>query len=188
MNWNSSVGIAARLHAGWPENWRSIPRRVEFSVLHSFHTSSGAHQAGTGGSFSQDKTMECEADLLPPSTAKIQNVWSYTSFLPQYVFMTWCLFKPEVQLSLFQDSFCYLINEATLCICRSVKNWNFTKSLEVPRLHIPFTVIRPWNQFSFFKYCCQCLRCYHWLDFHYAIVRLDFLHCLRHVNAFEAWI
>jgi hypothetical protein len=89
MNWNSSVGIACWVIgklAFYSEKGR------DFSLFKIFHTSCGAHQAsypiGTGISFSEDKTVECEADLSPPSTAKIQNVLSYTSFLSQYVFMT----------------------------------------------------------------------------------------------------
>jgi hypothetical protein len=31
-----------------------------------------------------------EADHLPPSSAEVKNVWSYT-FTPQYVFLAWCL-------------------------------------------------------------------------------------------------
>jgi hypothetical protein len=33
-----------------------------------------------------------EADHSPPSSAEVNNVWSYTS-TPQYVFMAWCLIK-----------------------------------------------------------------------------------------------
>jgi hypothetical protein len=33
-----------------------------------------------------------EADHLPPSSAEVKNVWSYTS-TPQHVFMAWCLVK-----------------------------------------------------------------------------------------------
>jgi hypothetical protein len=32
------------------------------------------------------------ADHSPPSSAKVKNVWSYTS-ISQYVFMAWCLVK-----------------------------------------------------------------------------------------------
>jgi hypothetical protein len=38
-----------------------------------------------------------EADHLPPSSAKVKNVWGYTS-TPQYVFMAWCLIKQELRL------------------------------------------------------------------------------------------
>jgi len=32
-----------------------------------------------------------EADHSPPSSAEVENAWSYTS-TPQYVFMVWCSF------------------------------------------------------------------------------------------------
>jgi hypothetical protein len=45
------------------------------------------------GSFSPGlKQLGCEADHSPISSAKVKNVWHYTS-TPQYVFMAWCLVK-----------------------------------------------------------------------------------------------
>jgi hypothetical protein len=38
------------------------------------------------------KRPEREADHLPPFSAKVKNMWSYTS-TPQYFFMAWCLVK-----------------------------------------------------------------------------------------------
>jgi hypothetical protein len=38
------------------------------------------------------KRLGHEADHSPPSSAKVKNVWSYTS-TPQYFFMAWCLVK-----------------------------------------------------------------------------------------------
>jgi len=49
-------------------------------------TSSGAHPAsypmGTGGSFPEAKKLGHEADVSPPSSAEIKQVWSYTSTPP----------------------------------------------------------------------------------------------------------
>jgi len=42
----------------------------------------------TGALFPQVKWLGCEANHSPPISAKVKNVWSYTS-TPQYVFMAW---------------------------------------------------------------------------------------------------
>jgi hypothetical protein len=50
------------------------------------------------GSVSQGvKQQGHAADHSPPSSTKINNMWSYTS-TPPYVFMAWCLIK-------YRDSF-----------------------------------------------------------------------------------
>jgi len=36
-----------------------------------------------------------EADHSPPSTAEVENTWSYTS-IPQYVFIAWCLVEAQI--------------------------------------------------------------------------------------------
>jgi hypothetical protein len=38
------------------------------------------------------KRPEREADHSPPSSAEVENAWSYIS-TPQYVFIAWCLVK-----------------------------------------------------------------------------------------------
>jgi hypothetical protein len=38
-----------------------------------------------------------EADHSPPASAKVKNVWSYTS-TPKYRFMAWCLIKQQIRL------------------------------------------------------------------------------------------
>jgi hypothetical protein len=43
------------------------------------------------------KRLERQADHLPPSSAEVKNVWSYTT-LPPYVFMAWCLMKHRINL------------------------------------------------------------------------------------------
>jgi hypothetical protein len=49
-----------------------------------------------------------EADHSPPSSAKVKNVWSYTS-TPQYVFMAWCLVKHK-------DNFTFTLIQLSLLI------------------------------------------------------------------------
>jgi hypothetical protein len=46
------------------------------------------------------KRLGREADHSPLSGAEV-NAWSYTSIL-QYVFMVWCLIKPELCLALYE--------------------------------------------------------------------------------------
>jgi hypothetical protein len=45
-----------------------------------------------------------EADHLPPSSAEVKNVWSYTS-TPQYAFMTGCSVKVVHVLNLIPDHY-----------------------------------------------------------------------------------
>jgi hypothetical protein len=67
-----------------------------FSLLHRVQNGSGAHPASylmsTRGSFPGSKVAGREVDYSPPSSAEVENAWSYTS-TPQYVFMAWCLVK-----------------------------------------------------------------------------------------------
>jgi hypothetical protein len=46
------------------------------------------------------KQLGCEADHSPPSSARVKNAWSYT-FIPQYVFMVWCLVKHRDYFTFF---------------------------------------------------------------------------------------
>jgi hypothetical protein len=78
-----------------------FPAAVEnFSFQHRVQNSSGAQPAsypmGTRGSFPGGKS-----DHSPPSSAEVQNVWSYTS-TPQYIFMAWCLVKHRDNFTLPQ--------------------------------------------------------------------------------------
>jgi hypothetical protein len=81
---DSSVGIAlgyglddrcprARLPAG----------TGNFSLHHHVQNGSGAHPAsypiGTAGSFPGGKRLGREANHSPPSSAEVENAWSYTS-------------------------------------------------------------------------------------------------------------
>jgi hypothetical protein len=52
-----------------------------------------------------------EADHPPPSSAEVENAWSYTS-TPQYVFMVWCLVK-------HRDNFIFYVGTNKLCSCCS---------------------------------------------------------------------
>jgi hypothetical protein len=49
------------------------------------------------------KRPEREADYSPPSSAEVENAWSYTS-TPQYVFMAWCLVKHRDNFTLFYST------------------------------------------------------------------------------------
>jgi hypothetical protein len=59
-------------------------------------TGSGVYPAsysrGTRGFYPEAKQMWHEANYSPPSSTKVNNVWSYTS-TSQYVFMAWYLVK-----------------------------------------------------------------------------------------------
>jgi hypothetical protein len=43
------------------------------------------------------KQLGLEADHSPPSSAIVENVWSYIS-TPSYVFMVWCVIKHRIHL------------------------------------------------------------------------------------------
>jgi hypothetical protein len=83
---------SAGLRAGLPE-FRDQAGAGNFPLCHRVQTGSGAHPAsypvGTRGSFPSGKWPGCEADHSPPSSAEVNNAWSYTS-TPQYAFMAWC--------------------------------------------------------------------------------------------------
>jgi hypothetical protein len=49
-----------------------------------------SYPMGTGAPYPGGKLAGREPDHSPPSTAEVNNVWSYTS---TYVFMAWCLVK-----------------------------------------------------------------------------------------------
>jgi hypothetical protein len=73
---------------------------VRDSVLQSFQTGSGTHQPPTqwvlGSIFPGIKWLGCEADHSAPSSAEVQNVWSYTS-APPYVLMS-CTGTAPIQI------------------------------------------------------------------------------------------
>jgi len=52
-------------------------------------------QWAPGSLYLEAKRPEREADHSPSSSAKVMNMWSYTS-TSQYVFMAWCLVKHEL--------------------------------------------------------------------------------------------
>jgi hypothetical protein len=60
-----------------------LARAGNFSLLHHIQTGSGAHPASypmvTGGFLPLVERPVREADHLPPSSAKVQDVWRYTS-------------------------------------------------------------------------------------------------------------
>jgi hypothetical protein len=68
-------------------------------------TGSGAHPAsytmGIKFSIPGGKAAECEADHLPPSSAEVSNVWSYTSTTPIRLREAWCLDKAQGHLYLY---------------------------------------------------------------------------------------
>jgi hypothetical protein len=71
-----------------------------FSLRHRVQTGSGSHPAsylmGTGSFSPALKWPEREADHSPPSSVEVKNVWSRT-FIPEYLFMVWCLIKHRVR-------------------------------------------------------------------------------------------
>jgi len=68
--------VTAQSVQRWATNFS--PRRLQ--------TGSGAHpasyQTATRGSIPRGKASGHEADHSPPSSAKVKNVWSYTSIPP----------------------------------------------------------------------------------------------------------
>jgi hypothetical protein len=96
---DSSVGIA--LGYGLDDRGSRVrfPAGAgNFSLHHRVQNGSGAHPAsytmGTAALSPEVKRPEREVDHSPPSSAVVNNAWSYTS-TPQYVFMAWCLDKPR---------------------------------------------------------------------------------------------
>jgi hypothetical protein len=73
------------LQAGWSVVW-VLAGPGNFSLDHCIQTSSRAnpisYSMGTRGSFPGVKWPGHEADHSPPSSAKVKNVWSYTSTSP----------------------------------------------------------------------------------------------------------
>jgi hypothetical protein len=105
------AGIAQWYSAGLRARWSGV--RVpagagNFSLHHCVQTCSGAHPAsypmGTRGSFPVVKRPGREADYLPPYSAEVKKLWSYTS-TPPYAFMM-CSVKAQGQLYLYQKWFC----------------------------------------------------------------------------------
>jgi len=88
--------IVTRLWGGRPEfnSWQVLGI---FSPHHIVQTGCGAHPASypmsAGGFFPPGvKWPVREADHPLPSSAEVNNAWSYIS-TPQYVLMAWCLIK-----------------------------------------------------------------------------------------------
>jgi len=54
------------------------------------------------------KRPECEADHSSPSSAEVENMWSYTS-TPPYVCMAWCLVKQREDFTLRDVSLLVLL-------------------------------------------------------------------------------
>jgi hypothetical protein len=87
---DSVVGIAT----GYGLDDRGIGVRVvvgqEFSLLYVVQTGSGIHPTSypmVPGALSPGvKRPGCEADLSPPNSAEVKNMWIYTS-TPPYAFM-----------------------------------------------------------------------------------------------------
>jgi hypothetical protein len=67
---------------------------VSYLEVRSVHPAS--YSMDTGGSFLGVKWPRREPKHSPPATAKVNNVWSYTSTSP-HVFMAWCLIKYQGQ-------------------------------------------------------------------------------------------
>jgi hypothetical protein len=58
---------------------------------------------GVSGALSlRVKQLGHEADHLPPSSAEVKNVWSYTS-TPQYAFIVLCPVKNKLPLNISID-------------------------------------------------------------------------------------
>jgi hypothetical protein len=57
------------------------------------------------------KLPENKSDHSPPSSAEVENTWSYT-FIPPYAFMAWCLIKHRGSTFtlLLNFKLCVLIN------------------------------------------------------------------------------
>jgi hypothetical protein len=87
---DSSVGIALGYGLDDRDSMISFPEGAgNFSSHHRVLNGAGAHPAshprGTRGSFPEIKRPGLEAGHSPPSRAKVENAWSYTS-TPQYAF------------------------------------------------------------------------------------------------------
>jgi hypothetical protein len=61
----------------------------DFYLCHCDQTGSGVHlvscPVGTEGSYPGGKQPGCKADHLPPSSAEVKKVWSYTSTSPVHI-------------------------------------------------------------------------------------------------------
>jgi hypothetical protein len=84
----------------WAMEWMTarVPTRAgNFPLHHRVHTGSGTHPASYPLSLGIWQP-EREADHSPPSSAEVNNAWSYTS-TPNTP--SWCLVKPQGQLYLY---------------------------------------------------------------------------------------
>jgi hypothetical protein len=84
---DSSVGIALGYGLDDRSSMVRFPAGAgSFSLHHRVQNGSGAHPAsypmGTRGSFPGVKRPGPEVDHSPPSSAEVQNAWSYTSTPP----------------------------------------------------------------------------------------------------------
>jgi hypothetical protein len=76
---DSAVGIATCYGLDGRSVGVRAPVRIRFSLLHVFHTGSGAHPTsypiGTGTVSPEVKRRGCEADHSPPPSAEVKNLW-----------------------------------------------------------------------------------------------------------------
>jgi hypothetical protein len=115
---DSSVGIALGYGLDdWGSRVRFLASAGNFSLHHRVQNGSLAHPAsypmGARGSFPGGKRQGREADHSPPSSAEVNNVWSYTS-TPQYAFMVWCSVTAQKQIYIYT----YLLNRGYIIRCR----------------------------------------------------------------------
>jgi hypothetical protein len=92
--WDGSVIIVARLWAGWP-GFNSQQEQEFFSLplcLYHLWGPPSFLSSGHLGPFLGVRWWGHEADHSSPSSAKVINVWSYTS-IALYVFIAWWLIK-----------------------------------------------------------------------------------------------
>jgi hypothetical protein len=68
--------------------FRFPAKALDFSLLHSVQTGSGAHPAGEVSK--EVKRPGREADNSPATSAEAMNTRNYAS-IPPYIFIMWCL-------------------------------------------------------------------------------------------------
>jgi hypothetical protein len=98
---NTEHNLYTVLRARW-SGVRVSARVGNSSLHHRVQTGSGAHPAsysmGNRALFLWVKRPEREADHSPPSSAEVNNAWSYTS-TPQYASVAWCSVTDKAQCS-----------------------------------------------------------------------------------------
>jgi hypothetical protein len=102
----------ARLRDGRPE-FDSRQALGFFSFRQGVQNGSGAHLVSypmsTEDSSTGVKRPGHEADHSPPSSAEVNNAWSYI-FTPRYVFIAWYLFKNRDNFT-FTSSFSQILGQ-----------------------------------------------------------------------------